>query len=85
MENYQRLSFGEREMIVQLMSQCKSVRFIAEALSRNMVRSVVKLVILPVVARPINQGCLIIVQIIFLQDIIVAEEYPVIQDCIALL
>lgn len=35
MEKYQRLSLDEREMIGQLLSQGKSLRFIAEALSRN--------------------------------------------------
>jgi len=33
MEKYQRLSLDEREMIGQLLSQGKSLRFIAEALS----------------------------------------------------
>ena len=35
MEKYQRLSLDEREMIGQLLSQGKSLRFIAEALLRN--------------------------------------------------
>lgn len=35
MEKYKRLSLDEREMIGQLLSQGKSLRFIAEALSRN--------------------------------------------------
>jgi len=35
MEKYQRLSFDEREMIGQLLSQGKSLRFIAETLGRN--------------------------------------------------
>ena len=35
MEKYQRLSLDEREMIGQLLSQGKSLRFIAESLSRN--------------------------------------------------
>ena len=35
MEKYQRLSLDEREMIGQLLSQGKSLRFIAESLGRN--------------------------------------------------
>jgi IS30 family transposase len=35
MEKYERLSFDERKMIAQLLSLCKSLRFIAESLGRN--------------------------------------------------
>jgi hypothetical protein len=73
MGKYQRFSLNKREMIVQLLSKGKSLRFIAESLGINVRLLVVRLnIFLPVVIG-INHGWLTIVIIIFLLDIIAAE------------
>ena len=74
MEKYQRLSLDERDMIGQLLSQGKSLRFIAEALSRNVSTISREVGYFLDVILAISHDWLIIVQIIFLQDIIPEEE-----------